>query len=50
VAQVCAVVDRWRAHFEAAGVSARDLEQLAAMIDRPFLLEQRRAFLHPPVR
>lgn len=44
VRQVCAAVAGWRAHFEAAGVSAADLEVLAAQIDRPFLLRQRQAF------
>jgi len=44
VRRVCAVVSRWRGHFAAAGVAARDLDELAAMIDRPFLRDQRRAF------
>ena len=42
---VCRVVDQWQGHFEQAGVSARDRATLASMIDRPFLLGQRRAFL-----
>ena len=39
---VCDVVKGWREHFVAAGVIARDIEQLESMIDRPFLRDQRR--------
>ncbi|MFN7663609.1 MAG: type II toxin-antitoxin system HipA family toxin [Inhella sp.] len=45
VHQVCEVVDGWRPHFAAAGVTPRDLDELASRIDRPFLLTQRRAYL-----
>ncbi|WP_157272042.1 type II toxin-antitoxin system HipA family toxin [Azohydromonas aeria] len=44
IKQVCAAVAGWRVHFAQAGVSAADIESLAAQIDRPFLLQQRRAF------
>ena len=44
VRRVCTVVAGWHEHFAAAGVGARDIEQLAAMIDRPFLRDQRNAF------
>jgi serine/threonine-protein kinase HipA len=43
VAKVCAVVERWRAHFARSGVSAADIELLAEYIDRPFLRDQRQA-------
>lgn len=42
-AEVAAVVDAWRPHFERFGVSGRDLSSLSLQIDRPFLREQRRA-------
>jgi serine/threonine-protein kinase HipA len=41
VARVC---DGWTAHFEAAGVAAKDIEYLAQFIDRDFLRKQRKAF------
>jgi serine/threonine-protein kinase HipA len=41
---VCAVIGAWKAHFAQAGVLQRDISALADQIDRPFLLEQRRAF------
>ena len=44
VRRVCAVVDGWRAHFEATGVQPRDIDLLAEQIDRPFLRQQREAF------
>jgi serine/threonine-protein kinase HipA len=44
VARVIAVVDSWRQHFEASGVSARDIGNLAERIDGPDLLGQRKAF------
>ena len=40
-AEVAGAVDTWQAHFTAVGVSARDISQLKAQIDRPFLAEQR---------
>ena len=43
--RVAGVVDRWRAHFIAEGVSAEATALLADQIDRPFLREQRRALL-----
>lgn len=42
VRRVCDAVNGWRAHFQQAGASARDIETLTDQIDRPFLLEQRR--------
>lgn len=44
VRQVVAVVNGWQAHFRQAGVQPRDLEALAAAIDRPALLQQRSAW------
>lgn len=41
VRRVCAVVDRWKEHFEQAGVQDQDIESLARQIDRPFLKDQR---------
>jgi len=41
VRAVARVVSGWKEHFTACGVSAGDVEQYAAQIDRPFLLEQR---------
>jgi serine/threonine-protein kinase HipA len=40
---VARVVDGWRAHFAGLGLANADLDELAHHIDRPFLLEQRRA-------
>ena len=42
-AEVAFVASGWRSHFEAAGVSQRDIALLADQIDRPFLREQRAA-------
>jgi serine/threonine-protein kinase HipA len=44
VARVIGVVDDWHAHFEACGVSASDLESLAARIDGDALRGQRESF------
>lgn len=44
IRRVIDVVDRWMAHFAAAGVRARDVESLAEQIDRPFLAQQRSEF------
>ena len=44
VRRVLEVIAQWRTHFAACGVHARDIEQLADQIDRPFLTEQRRDF------
>ncbi|HEV7137148.1 MAG TPA: HipA domain-containing protein [Steroidobacteraceae bacterium] len=40
---VAAIVSGWKEHFTACGVTAGDVEQYAAQIDRPFLREQREA-------
>lgn len=44
-AHVARVVATWPQHFAACGVSARDIESYAEQIDRPFLKEQRDAFV-----
>ena len=38
---VARVVDGWKDHFRACGVSAGDIDLYAAQIDRPFLRDQR---------
>jgi len=43
VQKVAAVVADWQAHFASVGVAAGDIDSLAAQIDRPFLLDQRRS-------
>ncbi len=43
VRTVAAVVDGWRDHFVACGVSASDIDLLAAQIDRPEWVSQRTA-------
>ena len=43
--QVALAVDQWSRHFRALGVSAGDMEQLAASIDRASLKQQRQALL-----
>ena len=43
--QVALTVDQWSTHFRALGVSAGDMEQLAASIDRTSLKQQRQALL-----
>jgi len=42
---VARIVDAWQTHFAAAGLGVSALEELALHLDRPFLLEQRRALL-----
>jgi serine/threonine-protein kinase HipA len=44
VVRVIQVVDGWRAHFVACGVSASDVESLSERIDGALLLDQRRTF------
>jgi len=44
VVRVTGVIDGWRDHFAACGVSEADLESLAARIDGDQLGSQRRAF------
>ena len=41
--EVAQVVEGWQAHFKACGVSPGDRDRLAGMIDRPFLLGERRS-------
>jgi len=41
VRRVVRVVDGWREHFAACGVTAADVDLYAQHIDRPFLKEQR---------
>ncbi len=45
VRTVAAVVDRWHAHFAQAGIDKADMALLNVQIDRPFLRQQRQAFL-----
>ncbi len=44
VRRVITAMAGWKAHFAACGVSAGDIELLAAAIDRPALREQREGF------
>lgn len=44
VAHVIGVINTWRAHFAASGVSARDLDSLAERLDGEELLRQRQTF------
>ena len=44
VVRVIQVVDGWRAHFAACGVSKADLDSLAERIDGDLLLGQRQTF------
>jgi serine/threonine-protein kinase HipA len=44
VRAVVAVVNDWRKHFDACGVTRGDIELYAEQIDRPFLQDQRREF------
>jgi serine/threonine-protein kinase HipA len=48
--RVAEVVNGWRAHFAAQGLSAAVLDELTMHIDRPFLLEQRQALLGQDVQ
>lgn len=43
--KVALVVESWREHFNSKKLSANVLDELALHIDRPFLLDQRRALL-----
>ncbi|MEY8877530.1 MAG: type II toxin-antitoxin system HipA family toxin [Leptothrix sp. (in: b-proteobacteria)] len=45
IGQVAGVVETWMTAFRSEGVRERDIASLAQQIDRPFLLDQRRAFL-----
>lgn len=45
IRRVCEVVAGWQEHFARAGVAAAQVQLLAGQIDRPFLREQRAAFL-----
>ena len=42
---VARVVNTWQTHFAAEGLSSSVLEELSLHLERPFLLEQRRALL-----
>jgi serine/threonine-protein kinase HipA len=44
VKAVVRVVDTWREHFKACGVTRGDIDQYVEQIDRPFLLDQRSEF------
>ncbi|HTU61253.1 MAG TPA: HipA domain-containing protein, partial [Polyangiales bacterium] len=41
VRAIVRIVDSWKQHFKACGVSRGDIEAYAEQIDRPFLLDQR---------
>jgi serine/threonine-protein kinase HipA len=45
VRAVARVVDKWQEHFKSQRVSRHDIELYAQQIDRPFLRDQRRAYL-----
>jgi serine/threonine-protein kinase HipA len=45
VRAVARVVDKWQEHFNSQRVSRHDIELYAQQIDRPFLKDQRRAYL-----
>ena len=47
-ARVAAVCENWRAHFSEAGVTDRDVAELARFIDRDFLRVQRKKLLSTP--
>lgn len=44
VKMVVRVVDAWKEHFKACGVTRGDIDQYAEQIDRPFLADQRAEF------
>jgi serine/threonine-protein kinase HipA len=44
IRRVISVVDGWKKHFAACGVTKKDIAYLAEQIDRPFLADQRRDF------
>jgi serine/threonine-protein kinase HipA len=41
IRSVARVVDNWKEHFKACGVTAGDVDLYAEQIDRPFLRDQR---------
>ena len=45
VRAVARVVDKWQAHFKSERVSRHDIDLYAQQIDRPFLKDQRQAYL-----
>ena len=45
VGAVARVVDKWQEHFKSERVSRHDIELYSQQIDRPFLKEQRQAYL-----
>jgi serine/threonine-protein kinase HipA len=45
VANTIHIVNGWQSHFRATGVSEPDIEEIAALVDAPTLLEQRQSFL-----
>lgn len=47
LSEVVRVVDGWREHFNALGVTAGDIETLAEFIDSDTLLQQRGWYRHP---
>jgi serine/threonine-protein kinase HipA len=45
VRAVARVVDKWQEHFKSLRVSRHDIELYSQQIDRPFLKDQRQAYL-----
>jgi serine/threonine-protein kinase HipA len=45
IMRICEVLREWKEHFKQAGVTAADIDSLATQIDRPFLLDQRKAYI-----
>lgn len=43
--EVISVVDKWRDHFLAVGMTHRDIEVVAEHLERPYLAQQRRVWL-----
>jgi serine/threonine-protein kinase HipA len=44
IRRICETLAGWKEHFRHAGVSVADVDSLASQIDRPFLLDQRKAY------
>jgi serine/threonine-protein kinase HipA len=44
VLQIIAVVNEWQSHFRSVGVTEADITEIAALVDAPELLAQRRSF------
>lgn len=44
VLKIIAVVNEWQSHFRSVGVTQADITEIAALVDAPDLLAQRRSF------